>query len=99
MAYDRAEKTDLIVRDYLALERTHLANERTLLAYARTTIMMLISAVTLLKLFADDRAVVAFAIALIPLSGALGLFGLFRFRRLKQRIDLTAQEKRPHHEP
>lgn len=34
--YDNVDKDKLIIRDYLALDRTKLANSRTLLAYIRT---------------------------------------------------------------
>ncbi len=36
--YARFEREELIVRDYLAADRTALANERTFLAYVRTAL-------------------------------------------------------------
>lgn len=40
---------DLIVRDYLARQRTSLANERTLLAYIRTSLYFLVSGTALFE--------------------------------------------------
>ncbi|MEO1030476.1 MAG: DUF202 domain-containing protein [Bacteroidota bacterium] len=40
----------LIIRDWLAIERTKLANERTFLAYFRTFLVILGTGVTILKL-------------------------------------------------
>lgn len=39
----------LIVRDFLARQRTKLANDRTLLAYIRTSLYFLVSGVGLVK--------------------------------------------------
>jgi putative membrane protein len=44
--------TDLIARDYLAIERTRLANERTFLAYFRTFVVLLSSGFAILRLTA-----------------------------------------------
>ena len=44
---------DLILRDYLALDRTILANKRTLLAYVRTSIGLIASGIGMVKLVTD----------------------------------------------
>jgi putative membrane protein len=61
MLYNNADKKDLIIRDYLAAERTHLANERTLLTYLRSAMMLLITAITILKFFQDSFPMKMFA--------------------------------------
>ncbi|MFO7655175.1 MAG: DUF202 domain-containing protein, partial [Candidatus Krumholzibacteriia bacterium] len=38
MAEENFTENELIVRDYLARQRTHLANDRTLLSYIRTAL-------------------------------------------------------------
>ena len=48
--YDRFYE-DMILRDYLALDRTKLANKRTLLSYARTFIAFLATGVGMIKLW------------------------------------------------
>ena len=45
------KKEEMILRDFLAADRTLLANERTLLAYIRTGISLLAIAISLIKLF------------------------------------------------
>src|SRR5690554_5368025 len=43
-------KEDIILRDYLALERTRLANERTLFAYIRTSLYLILAGIAFLQL-------------------------------------------------
>lgn len=43
----------MILRDFLALDRTILANKRTLFAYVRTSIGLLASGIGIVKLVAD----------------------------------------------
>lgn len=77
----------LILRDHLALDRTRLANERTLLAYVRTAIMLLVSGVSLIKLFGtEQRALVALGYALVPVGLAAGALGFVRFRQVNRQI-------------
>lgn len=42
---------ELILRDYLAVDRTLLANESALLSYTRTSLTMLVAGVTLTHFF------------------------------------------------
>lgn len=51
--YTRFEKTRLILRDELPIDRTLLANERTLLAYLRSGVALLIAGVTTIH-FAEE---------------------------------------------
>lgn len=81
MAHER-----LILRDYLARDRTLLANERTILAYARTALMMLVTGITLLKLFPGDLYMTVSGYILIPTSLLLGAFGYLRFRKMNRII-------------
>jgi len=53
----------LILRDVLAIDRTRLANERTLLAWLRTGLMLLVSGVTLIKLFEGQTSEIPVTIA------------------------------------
>lgn len=45
-------KTDkeIILRDYLAIERTRLANERTLLSYIRSSLYLLLASIAIFQL-------------------------------------------------
>ena len=84
--YDCTDKNDLILRDYLAAERTHLANERTLLAYLRSALILLVTAVTILKLFDGDLLLRWCALILGSLSILVGAFGVYRFTKTRQKL-------------
>jgi putative membrane protein len=75
-------QNDLIVRDYLARQRTHLANERTLLSYIRTSLYFLVSGTALLEVKALAHVArlgyVAFGLCLLLL--VLGIVNFLRVR-------------------
>lgn len=48
---DTYREKELILRDYLAIDRTLLANERTFLSYIRTAVTVFIAALSLIKFF------------------------------------------------
>lgn len=77
---------ELGLRDLLALDRTILANERTVLAYARTSVMLLVSSITLLKIFPDNRLAFFTGIALIPVAMIVAAVGLRRFLGLSRSL-------------
>ena len=79
------EENKLIIRDWLAIERTKLANERTFLAYFRTFIVFLGSGVTILKLdFLTDLK--TFGILLTACSPVILIIGIIRLFRVKSTI-------------
>ena len=86
MPHDNLNAENTTLRDELAMDRTRLANERTFLAYTRTAIMLLLSGVTLMKLFPHDTAMVFLGLALLPLGAATGLFGVIHTARMNLRI-------------
>ena len=77
------DKNDLIVRDWLAIDRTNLANERTFLAYFRTFVVILSSAVAILKVevLSELEGLGIFLLILSPIILAVGLFRFFYVRR------------------
>ena len=86
MPYRQFHDLDLGLRDVLALDRTALANERTFLAYARTAIMLLVSAVSLFKLFPHSEAATWGGIILLPLSLFMAGLGMRRYLLLRQAL-------------
>jgi putative membrane protein len=78
-------KEEIILRDYLALERTKLANERTLLAYTRTSLYMLLGGIAFLQL-EDFRSIQWVGNLALGLSGILIVLGLFRYFQIKGRL-------------
>jgi putative membrane protein len=80
----------LILRDVLAIDRTRLANERTLLSWIRTALMLLVSGVTLLKLFEGVLVMEVLGAVLIPagiLTAGLGVRRYLRTRALIEAAD------------
>ena len=80
MAYEKIGDDRPILRDYLAAERTHLASERTLLAYERSAFVVLVTSLTILKLFGTDRIMLLIGITLLPIALFIAVFGILRFR-------------------
>lgn len=79
----KADKKELIVRDWLAIERTKLANERTFLAYFRTAIVLLATGLTLLKVsyFAEIASFGYILIAIFPVILILGIYRLIKVKK------------------
>ena len=86
MKYDDTTSPDLILRDHLALDRTKLANERTILAYLRTAMMLMVSGVTLIKVFPSEMFMVISGITLLPVSFVVAVIGLISFLMTKRRM-------------
>ena len=83
--YSRFKSDELILRDYLAVDRTVLANERTLLSYVRTAIAFAAAGAALIHLF-DFVFVELVGWVLIPLAiGILGV-GAQRYLWMRQRL-------------
>lgn len=76
-------ENQLIVRDYLARQRTKLANDRTLLAYIRTSLYFLVSGTALIKVEDLENikgfGYISFLISILLV--ALGFFNYFRLRK------------------
>lgn len=82
--FENSEK--IILRDYLALERTRLANERTLFAYIRTSLYMLIGAIAFLQLH-DFRSIVWLGYVSMVSSVIVLIIGIVKYRRLKKNLN------------
>lgn len=78
-------KEEIILRDYLAMERTKLANERTLLSYIRTSLYLLIGGIALLQLEGFDDLKIVGRLALV-LTVIFLVIGIFRFLKLSRNL-------------
>jgi len=76
---------EMILRDFLAADRTLLANERTLLAYIRTSIGLLAIAISLIKLF-DTTFTYIIGIVFIGLSIVPLVIGIKRYKKINRKI-------------
>lgn len=84
--YSRFCQDEMILRDYLALDRTILANERTFLAYIRTALALIISGASAIKLLGTFWIVVT-GWSLIAIGIATLLIGIFRYIKMDRRIN------------
>jgi putative membrane protein len=78
-------KEEIILRDYLALERTKLANQRTFLSYIRTSLYLVLGGIAFLQLqdFANIRWV---GYATLTLSVLMIIIGIYRFHLIRSRL-------------
>ncbi len=76
---------ELIVRDYLARQRTSLANERTLLSYIRTALYFLVSGTALFEVN-NLYHVRQFGYLAFGLSFALLGIGIYNFLRIRKKL-------------
>ena len=76
---------DLVLREYLAIERTKLANERSLLTYIRTGLYFLVAGSTL-GYVVDSPFWNTMGWPLVIMGVLIGMFGGVRFIRLAKKI-------------
>ncbi|MEZ4793309.1 MAG: DUF202 domain-containing protein [Gelidibacter sp.] len=76
---------EVILRDYLAIERTRLANERTLLSYIKSSLYLLLGGITFLQLknFPDLKYL---GISALVFSAIFFIIGIYRFTLLKKSL-------------
>jgi putative membrane protein len=76
---------EIILRDYLAIERTRLANERTLLSYIRSSLYLILGGIAFLQLegFANIKYL---GILSLVLSALFLIIGVYRFMLLKKSL-------------
>jgi putative membrane protein len=76
---------DIILRDYLAMERTKLANERTLLSYIRSSLYLLLGGIAIIQLEGFERIKFIGYVSL-GLTVILVIIGIYRFRKLNKQL-------------
>ncbi len=76
----------MILRDYLAVDRTVLANERTLLAYIRTGLALLLTGGTMLELLSHKAIYFVPGIVMLSIGFIVILIGVFRFIGMNRTI-------------
>ena len=83
--YSKFKTDDLILRDYLAADRTVLADERTLLSYIRTAMAFAAAGAALIHFF-DSTFVEVVGWVLISLAIGILAVGAQRYLRMRQRL-------------
>ena len=81
----------IILRDYLALERTRLANERTLFSYIRTSLYLLTAGFGILEIESIQH-LRAMAWICMGVSVILLIMGFYRYYRLRKYLNTYAYE-------
>lgn len=76
---------ELILRDYLALERTRLANERTLFSYIRTSLYLLTAGIGIFQIESISR-LDGLAWVCVVAGIFLFFFGFIRFWSMKKHL-------------
>jgi putative membrane protein len=76
---------EVILRDYLAIERTRLANERTLLSYIRSSLYLLLGGIAFFQL-KDFPNFKYLAIISLVFSAIFFIIGIYRFTLLKKSL-------------
>lgn len=84
---------DMILRDFLALDRTILANTRTLLAYMRTAIGLIAGGIGMVKLVADGLTHIIGYIFIIAAFPTL-IIGIYEYIKMKKALLEIEQEKK-----
>lgn len=78
-------KDKIILRDYLALERTKLANERTFMAYLRTSLYMVLGGIAFIQM-EDFKEIPWAGYTALGISLVLILVGLYRYLQIRYRL-------------
>jgi len=89
---DFKNKEKIILRDYLALERTRLANERTLFAYLRTSIYLILGGIAFLQIegLGQIKWLGYFSLGLSVVFLVVGIYAYFRLKnKLKKHYSNT----------
>jgi len=96
--YTEFTRADMILRDWLALDRTVLANKRTFLAYARTSIALIALGIAFVKLI-DRRFFEISGFILMGIGMVVFVIGLrefasntVRFKRLVLKEKVLEQQ-------
>lgn len=76
---------ELIIRDYLARQRTTLANQRTLLSFVRTSLYFLVSGIALFEVekleHVKELGYVALGLSLVIL-----IYGFYSFFNIRKKL-------------
>ncbi|MEM6263367.1 MAG: DUF202 domain-containing protein [Bacteroidota bacterium] len=78
-------KSDMLLRDHLAVDRTRLANQRTLLSFLRTGLYLFVTALAVMKV--DFLASLAWIGWLCIFLGVVVMgIGMYNYRKVQLRI-------------
>ena len=91
--YIEFNRDDMILRDWLALDRTVLANKRTFLAYARTSIALMALGIAFIELI-EHRFFEISGFMLIAVGMGVFVIGLREFASTNRRLRRLVEKER-----
>ncbi len=91
--YSEFQREAMILRDWLALDRTVLANKRTFLAYARTAVALMVLGIAFVKLIGHDFFIYT-GFALIGAGVVMFWVGSLEYARNTRRFKRLAAKER-----
>ncbi|MBU2830890.1 MULTISPECIES: DUF202 domain-containing protein [Acidithiobacillus] len=78
LPYDDYDKKEMVLRDFLAMDRTVFAGTRTFLGYIRVTLTLIIATLIFIRVFngyvEDHLFYLGFILALIILAAGISLY-------------------------
>ena len=89
-AYSDFEHEEMILRDFLAADRTMLANERTFLSYTRTALAFVLSGASMIHFLNGALADMGGVVMIVLGAVSFGV-GVHRFRWFRKRISLLSR--------
>ena len=92
---DFKNREKIILRDFLALERTTLANERTLFSYFRTSLYLILGGIGFIQL-ERFKSIQWLGYILFGISSLLIIYGLVRYFKLKHKLQKLYDEDAMH---
>ena len=82
---DFQNNKEIILRDYLALERTRLANERTLFSYIRTALYLILGGIAFMEMD-DFEAIKWLAPICFIMSVVILVTGIVKYLLMKKKL-------------
>lgn len=87
-AYADIDRSGMILRDFLAVDRTILSNQNTFLAYIRTALTFFVGGLTFIKFF-DQPIIETVGWMFLPIGVLTFIVGLLRYNRLRGALAQT----------
>lgn len=84
----------LILRDYLAIERTILTNEATFLGYIRTSLTIAVVGVSLLNLYPENQTLQYVGLLLSLVAFFIFVIGSVRSIRMSKKINKFLEDRK-----
>lgn len=89
--YNNGNQDKLILRDYLALDRTLLALERTFLSYARTALGLFSAGIACIKFVIDSPLIYVIGMIFTFAAPIVFIYGIVRFMVVRDKLSAITE--------